>query len=104
MDDHARRRLDLWAMVIALATIVVTMILTYGVEVLVHLRGSSLAYLAWLLLAASVVCGLFALRVPRSRVLVVLRNITLVLGLVLVGCAVALNAYAGRMFKGWPGA
>jgi hypothetical protein len=103
MDDRSKRRFDLWALVIALGVVAVTTILAYPFDVLIHFRGSLLAYVGWLLLAGSALCGFLILGRGRSRTLAIVRNITFILGLVLVGLAIALNAYADNMFKWWPG-
>jgi len=103
MNDDSKQCRDLWASGIAVAVVVVTMLLTYAVDLLAHLRGSSLAYLGWFLLGGSAGCGFLALRGKRPRFLSVLRNAALLLGLATVGSAVALNIYAERIFSWWPG-
>ena len=99
MDNRSRRGFDIYALGIALGVIVVTVTLTFLSEVLMHCRGSSLMYLGWLLLAGSAIGGSLILGRSRSHTLAIFRNISLFLGLVLIGFAIALNAYAEGMFK-----
>jgi hypothetical protein len=102
MSDRSGRCFDLLSIGISLCGIVVTMALTYVEGVWVHFRGSSLVYSAWVLLAVSILCGTYRLRGNRSRACAALRTITFVLGLVSLGFALYLNAYAVQMLDWWP--
>lgn len=101
MAESKRARLNLVLLFVGLAALLVTMAATFLGDTLEGLRDLWLAYLGWLFLAASVVCGVLVLKRPDSRPRVAWRNVTLIVGFVVNCFVVVACILIDRMMRFW---
>ncbi len=85
-------------LIISLALLVVTLVLTYTTEYFLAFQGSWLAILGWFLLAVAVVTAL-AIKRGKAPGLTVLRNMTFILGVAVIVISSALCIWVYHEFN-----
>lgn len=97
-----RRRPDAFLFAAALCVLVLTLSLTYVWDILPTFRGSTLVYLAWVLLVLGGILSHMSESRYMGRATTVIKYVLLSAGLVLIAFAVALSIWAEKMFDWIP--
>ena len=96
MAESQRRNLTI--LIVSLALLVATLVLTYTTEWFEPFQGSWLVILGWFLLAAAVLTAL-AIKRSKTHKLLVLRNVTFVLGVFVMIISSVMSIWAYQAFQ-----
>jgi hypothetical protein len=92
------RNRNVTILIVSVLLLAVTLVLAYATEYFASFQGSWLVILGWFLLAVAAVTAL-AIKRGQAPGLLVLRNITFVLGVVVIVLSLALAIWVYREFN-----